>query len=134
MDMVWDNVKTHWNDASRKLQAEYSRLTEQDLKDISGDRNRLTQALQDRYELTRDKAEKEIDKFLTNSATWVDKAKQKFVEVADQGVQYVKDHSLSDMSNDLQRLIRQYPIRSALISVGVGWVIAKVGSMTSRCS
>lgn len=128
----WDDVRSHWDEYRDKVKHQWTKLTDDDIRDIRGDRQRLMQALQDRYEITKDKVEKEVTEFFEGSGNWIDQAKQKVLNIAEQGKQYVRDNSIPDMKNDLQQLIRRHPIRSALVSLGIGYVLAKLGSMTSR--
>jgi uncharacterized protein YjbJ (UPF0337 family) len=128
----WDDVRSHWDEYRDKVKHQWTKLTDDDIRDIRGDRQRLMQALQDRYEITKDKVEKEVTEFFEGSGNWIDQAKQKVLNIAEQGKQYVRDNSLPDMTNDLQQVIRRHPIRSALVSLGIGYVLAKLGSMTSR--
>jgi uncharacterized protein YjbJ (UPF0337 family) len=128
----WDDVRSHWDEYRDKIKHQWTKLTDDDIRDIRGDRQRLMQALQDRYEITKDKVEKEVTEFFEGSGNWIDQAKQKVLNIAEQGKQYVRDNSLPDMTNDLQQVIRRHPIRSALVSLGIGYVLAKLGSMTSR--
>lgn len=128
----WDDVRSHWDEYRDKVKHQWTKLTDDDIRDIRGDRQRLMQALQDRYEITKDKVEKEVTEFFEGSGNWIDQAKQRVLNIAEQGKQYVRDNSIPDMTNDLQQVIRRHPIRSALVSMGIGYVLAKLGSMTSR--
>lgn len=128
----WDDVRSHWDDYRDKVKHQWNKLTDDDIRDIRGDRQRLMQALQDRYQITKDKVEKDVTEFFAGSGTWLEQAKQRVLNIAEQGKQYVRDNSLPDMTNDLQQVIRRHPIRSALVSLGIGYVLAKLGSMTSR--
>ncbi len=128
----WDDVRSHWDEYHDKVKHQWTKLTDDDIRDIRGDRHRLMQALQDRYEITKDKVEKEVTEFFEGSGNWIDQAKQRVLNIAEQGKQYVRDNSIPDMTNDLQQVIRRHPIRSALVSMGIGYVLAKLGSMSSR--
>jgi uncharacterized protein YjbJ (UPF0337 family) len=128
----WDDVRSHWDEYRDKVKHQWTKLTDDDIRDIRGDRHRLMQALQDRYEITKDKVEKEVTEFFEGSGNWIEQAKQRILNIAEQSKQYVRHNSLPGMTNDLQQVIRRHPIRSALVSMGIGYVLAKLGSMTSR--
>ena len=128
----WREVETHWDDFKDRIKDKWKKLTDDDLRSIHGDRHRLIQALQDRYELTKDKVEKQMDDFFENSSSWIQSAKQRVVEVAEQGKQYVQENSISDMTADLRSVICKNPIRTALVSLGIGYMLGKIFSIGSR--
>jgi len=41
------------------------------------------------------------------------------------GGEYLQEHDLRGMANDMTNLIRRYPIQSLLVGIGVGFLIAK---------
>ena len=128
----WGEVETHWDDFKDRIKDKWNKLTDADMRDIHGDRQRLMQALQDRYELTRDKVEKQMSDFLESSASWFVGVKQRVVEVAERGKQYVQENSITDMAADLRCVIRKNPISTALLSLGVGYMLGKIFSGGSR--
>ena len=65
MAMNWDQIKGDWNQLSIKLKEKWNKLTDSDLKSISGNQLKLAVVLQDRYGYDRDQAYKELDKFTT---------------------------------------------------------------------
>ena len=128
----WREVETHWDDFKDRIKDKWKKLTDDDMRSIHGDRHRLTQALQDRYELTKDKVEKQMDDFFENTGSWIQSARQRVVEVAEQGKNYVQENSISDMTADLRGIIRKNPIRSALVTLGIGYMLGKIASLGSR--
>ena len=97
----WDAVRIHWDDYREKIKDQWSRLSDDDLRNIRGDRHRLMEALQDRYELPKEKVEREVNAFFKASETWLEQLKQKAADLALQSKQYVCDTSLPDMATDL---------------------------------
>jgi uncharacterized protein YjbJ (UPF0337 family) len=128
----WDSVRIHWDDYREKIKDQWSRLSDDDLRDIRGDRQRLMKALQDRYTLTKDKVERDVNEFFQASRSWLEQIKHKATDLAMQSKQYVCDTSLPDMAADLQRVVRRYPLRSAFISLGIGYMLGKLSCMTAR--
>ncbi|MFT3879643.1 MAG: hypothetical protein QM703_08285 [Gemmatales bacterium] len=128
----WGEVEAHWDDFKDRIKDKWNKLTEDDMRDIRGDRHRLTQALQDRYELTRDKVEKQLDDFIENAGSWVEGARQRVVQAAQRGKHYIQENSISDMTADLRGVIRKNPIRSALVTLGIGYMLGKITSLGSR--
>lgn len=128
----WGAVQSHWDDYKDRIKDKWNKLTDDDMRNIHGDRHRLMQALQDRYQITKDKVEKQVTDFLESSGSWIEGAKQRVVEVAERGKQYVQENSISDMTADLRSMIRKNPIRTALLSVGIGYMLGRIFSSGSR--
>lgn len=128
----WSELETHWDDYKDRIKHQWGKLTDEDMRDIHGDRHRLMQALQDRYQITKDKVERQVTDFLANSGSWIEQAKLRVVEVAEQGKKYVQQNSITDMTADLRRVIRHRPIQTALVSIGVGYLLGRLFSGNSR--
>lgn len=128
----WGEVETHWDDFKDHIKNKWRKLTDDDMRDIHGDRHRLMEALQDRYELTRDKVEKQMDDFIEGAGSWIEGVRQRVFETTERGKHYIRENSLSDMTADLRGVIRKYPIRSALITLGIGYMLGKISSIGSR--
>lgn len=52
-------------------------------------------------------------------------ASQSLADAVQHSGEYLKDQKLSGMTKDLTSLIRRNPIPSVLISIGIGWFIAR---------
>jgi len=61
--MNWDQVKGEWKQLSGKVKEKWGKLTDDDLTAAAGQRDQLLGALQKRYGLAKEKAEKELDEF-----------------------------------------------------------------------
>ncbi len=59
-------LKAQWNQLSGKIKEKWGKLTEDDMDTISGQFDQLVGVLQEKYEMTRAKAEAEVNDFLTN--------------------------------------------------------------------
>lgn len=46
-------------------------------------------------------------------------------DTLDRSGRYLQEQDLSDMANDLGKVIRQYPIQSVLVGIGVGFLMAR---------
>lgn len=128
----WGEVETHWDDFKYRIKDKWNKLTDTDMRNIHGDRHRLMQALQDRYELSREKVEKQMSDFLEGSASWFEGVKQRVAEFAERGKHYVQENSITDMTADLRSVIRHNPIQTVLLSLGVGYMLGKIFSCGSR--
>ncbi|WP_420410165.1 CsbD family protein [Hoeflea sp.] len=65
--MNWDIVEGKWTEYKGKAQAQWGKLTEDDIDQIEGRRDELAGKIQTRYGKSRDEAEREIDNWLGNS-------------------------------------------------------------------
>ena len=61
--MNWDQIKLNWRPFSVTVQDRWDRLTDDDLLNIAGKRERLIGALQERYGVAKEIADKEVDDF-----------------------------------------------------------------------
>jgi uncharacterized protein YjbJ (UPF0337 family) len=59
-----DPLAGHWEDLRHQLRSWWDRLTEADLAQIGGQRDRLISLLQQRYGYTRERAQQEVDRRL----------------------------------------------------------------------
>lgn len=62
--MNWDIIEGKWNEYRGKAQAQWGKLTDDDLDQIKGRREELAGRLQTRYGMARDEAEREVDAWL----------------------------------------------------------------------
>src|SRR4029079_7609164 len=61
--MNWDTVKGNWRQFRGKIKEQWGKLTDDDLDRIEGKRDQLLGAVQKRYGIARDEAEKQLNKF-----------------------------------------------------------------------
>lgn len=61
--MNWDIVEGKWNQFKGAAKEKWGDLTDDDLTEVSGQREKLAGKLQERYGWAKDEAEREIDKF-----------------------------------------------------------------------
>lgn len=58
--MDWNRIEGNWKQLKGKIQAQWGKLTDDDLDVIAGRREQLAGKVQERYGLERDRAEEEI--------------------------------------------------------------------------
>jgi uncharacterized protein YjbJ (UPF0337 family) len=63
--MNWNQVEGNWEQFKGKVQAQWGKLTNDDLDVIRGNRKQLTGRIQERYGRAQEEAEREIDDWLT---------------------------------------------------------------------
>ncbi len=66
--MNWDIIKGNWKQAKGNIRRQWGKLTDDDLDVIAGERDVLIGKIQERYGLTKDQAEKEVDDYNRRAA------------------------------------------------------------------
>ncbi|MBN8187414.1 MAG: CsbD family protein [Rhodobacteraceae bacterium] len=61
--MNWDVIEGKWKQFKGEAQVQWGKLTDDDLDRIEGNREKLVGAIQERYGMAKDEAEKEVDAF-----------------------------------------------------------------------
>ena len=61
--MNWDTIKGDWKQLRGKIKEQWGDLTDDDLDRIEGKRDQLLGAVQKRYGVARDAAEKQLTEF-----------------------------------------------------------------------
>lgn len=62
--MNWDRIEGNWKQFSGKVQEKWGGLTKDDLAAINGKRDQLEGRLQERYGLSKEQAQRDIDGWL----------------------------------------------------------------------
>lgn len=62
--MNWDQVEGKWRQMTGQVQAQWGKLTDDDIAVVDGDRERLVGKLQERYGIAKEEAQREIDSWL----------------------------------------------------------------------
>jgi uncharacterized protein YjbJ (UPF0337 family) len=61
--MNWDRIEGEWKNFKGKVREKWGKLTDSDVDDIGGKKDRLVGRLQERYGTAKDKIEAEIDEW-----------------------------------------------------------------------
>jgi uncharacterized protein YjbJ (UPF0337 family) len=61
--MNWDTVKGDWKQFKGKVREQWGKLTDDELEKIQGRRDQLTGAIQKRYGIAKEEAEKQVKAF-----------------------------------------------------------------------
>lgn len=64
--MNWDRIQGNWKQLTGQIRAKWGKLTDDDLTVIAGKKDVLAGKLQERYGYEKDKAEQELDGFLSS--------------------------------------------------------------------
>lgn len=63
--MDWNRVEGSWKQMTGKAKAQWGKLTDDDLKVVAGRREELVGKVQERYGLTKELAQKQVDEWVT---------------------------------------------------------------------
>jgi uncharacterized protein YjbJ (UPF0337 family) len=67
--MNWDQVEGQWSQVKGRLKSKWSKLTDDDLKNLSGKKEALIGKIQERYGIMKDEAEKQLDEWISEIST-----------------------------------------------------------------
>jgi uncharacterized protein YjbJ (UPF0337 family) len=62
--MTWDQLKSQWKQMKGSVKNEWDKLTDDDLTQIGGDKDKLTVRLQEKYGIPREEAQRRADEWL----------------------------------------------------------------------
>lgn len=62
--MNWDIIEGKWDQLKGTLKSTFGKLTDDDLQNLSGKRDRVIGKVQERYGLQKDEAERRIDAWI----------------------------------------------------------------------
>jgi uncharacterized protein YjbJ (UPF0337 family) len=60
---MWDMIAGKWKQAKGEVQKQWGKLTDDDIDQIEGEREKLMGRLQERYGMTKEEANREIDEW-----------------------------------------------------------------------
>lgn len=63
--MNWDQVEGNWKQFTGAVRKQWGKLTDDEVAQMHGSRDKLAGKLQERYGKSRDEAEREIDTWLS---------------------------------------------------------------------
>ena len=59
--MNWDRIEGKWRQMKGEAQNRWGKLTNDDLDQVEGNRDKLVGRIQERYGIAKDEAEREVD-------------------------------------------------------------------------
>jgi uncharacterized protein YjbJ (UPF0337 family) len=154
-----DDIFTgQWKQMRGALRSWWAKISDDDFERIGGQKDELIGVIQEKYGYTRDQAESEVerrfkeygagsgsrlsasgaaetikDKAYDLSATAASKAREVTAGVTsglEKAGSYFKEERVENIAADLIALVRRYPVQSALI--GIGLVYLLFGSRSSE--
>jgi len=64
--MNWDQIEGKWKQAAGSVKEKWGKLTDDDLKVISGKKDQLVGKIQERYGIAKEEAQQQVDEFSRN--------------------------------------------------------------------
>jgi uncharacterized protein YjbJ (UPF0337 family) len=61
--MNWDQIKGQWSQLKGEVQAQWGKLTDDEVIQAGGDREKLAGIIQERYGVAKEEAREQIDKW-----------------------------------------------------------------------
>lgn len=65
--MNWDQVKGNWKQFKGQAKVQWGKLTDDDLDVAEGERDKLAGRIQERYGITKEEADRQIDEWTRSS-------------------------------------------------------------------
>ena len=62
--MNWEQIEGQWGQIKGHVKSKWGKLTDDDLKALTGKKDALVGKLQERYGILKDEAEKQVDEWL----------------------------------------------------------------------
>jgi uncharacterized protein YjbJ (UPF0337 family) len=63
---IWDQLEGKWKQLKGDIRVKWGELTDDDLEQIAGNRDKLAGKLQERYGIAKDEANRQIDEWADN--------------------------------------------------------------------
>jgi uncharacterized protein YjbJ (UPF0337 family) len=142
-----DDVFTgQWRQLRGSLKSWWGKLTDDDLDRIGGQKDKLVGLVQERYGQTRDEAEREVERRLSEygdgggigarvktsaselGANLSNKAREASSALSsrvDSARSYFQDTSGDELMEDVLDTVRKYPIFACFVGLGVGYILGK---------
>jgi uncharacterized protein YjbJ (UPF0337 family) len=61
--MNWDRIEGNWKQFTGRVKEQWGKLTDDDIDVIAGKRDQLVGKIQEQYGISKDEAEKQVDRF-----------------------------------------------------------------------
>ena len=61
--MNWEQIQGKWNQLQGSARVEWAKLTDQELEQVQGERDKLVGLIQEKYGRSKEEAEEEVDQW-----------------------------------------------------------------------
>jgi uncharacterized protein YjbJ (UPF0337 family) len=109
-----------WRQLKDDVRSRWGKLTEDDIDRIAGNKDKLIDALQERYGYVWDEARQMVDRYLEEYGDLKARASETLRAVAS------KDN-IQKIGNEVAEFVRRHPLPSLLIGLGIGYLLARRG-------
>jgi uncharacterized protein YjbJ (UPF0337 family) len=146
--MNQDVFAGHWKEMRGKLRSWWANLTDDDFAWIGGEKDRLIGLVQQKYGYTRDQAQNEVDRRLSeydttmlgssaqyasaklnelgqNVAEKAREARSAMSNGVETATSYWRENEFGDIADDVVALVRRHPIPALLIALAIGYTVAR---------
>jgi uncharacterized protein YjbJ (UPF0337 family) len=62
--MNWDRIQAEWTKISSQVKTQWAKLTDEDLKSVGAKKDALVGAIQQRYGVLKEEAERQVDEWM----------------------------------------------------------------------
>ncbi|QLH42777.1 MAG: CsbD family protein [Coxiellaceae bacterium] len=118
-----DAIMGHWKEMNGKLQAQWGKITKDDLAQMRGTFEELAGVIQQKYGYTREQAERELRSFIHNQG-WDMEAETLLNRVKDE----LRAHS-KEVGNVVTHYVREKPFTAlgiaALVGAGIAFLLRR---------
>lgn len=67
--MNWDTIKGNWNQFTGSVREHWGELTDDDVMEAAGEREQLVGKIQERYGITKEQAQQQVDQWAADLQT-----------------------------------------------------------------
>ena len=142
-----NRLEGQWKEIKGELKSWWGKLTDDDIEQIAGSKDKLIGVVQQKYGYLYDEAQREIDRRLNEfdekshrlrgvNSTVREKARDVAATVSDTvaslkaGTEDVlssvgSNETFRNLRTDLVQFVRRYPIQSLLIGLGIGYFLSR---------
>lgn len=129
--MNWDQIEDHWEEYKDLAREKWTRLGSTTIEQINGSRERLIDAVQRSYDISRDQARREVGYWAASAPLERAARAQSRMAVAQRGTGFrergtavagAAQRSRQSMAMT-GRMIRDHPAASLLLAFGLGMLI-----------
>jgi uncharacterized protein YjbJ (UPF0337 family) len=106
--MTTDIFAGDWKQLSGEIKKQWGKLTDNDLREIGGYKDKLLGFLQEKYGYAKDNAEAALEEFMEKNDIDLMDLKEKATRV------------VQDIPQQLEECVQENPLKSLLIAAGIG--------------
>ena len=118
--MNTNDLEGNWNKLKGEIRSQWGKLTDDDIERISGNKDKLIGAVQEKYGYVWDEARQMVDRYLNEYDYHGLKS-----QATDALRAVASKENLQRVGSDVAEFVRRYPLPSLLIGLGIGYLLAR---------